>query len=44
MQPLNTKEAHCKQNKDKYDDVLQYKTGDLVMIKNFNKQSNWDAK
>ena len=30
---LNTKEAHSKQNKDKYDDVPQYKIGDLVMIK-----------
>ena len=34
---LNTKEAHSKQNNDKYDDVPEYKIGDLVMIKNFNK-------
>ena len=31
---LNTKEAHSKQNKDKYDDVPLYKIWDLVMIKN----------
>ena len=37
MLALNTKEACCKQNKDKYDDVPQYKIGDLVMIENFNK-------
>ena len=40
---LNTKEACSKQNKDKYHDVPQYEIGDLVMIKNFNKKSNWDA-
>ena len=40
---LNTKESCSKQNKDKYDDVPQYKIGDLVKIKNFNKKSNWDA-
>ena len=34
---LNTKEAHSKQNKDKYDDIPQYKIGDLVMIRNFDK-------
>ena len=34
---LNIKEVHSKQNKEKYDDVPQYKIGDLVMIKNFNK-------
>ena len=32
---LNTKEAHSKQKKEKYNDVPQYKIGDLVMIKNF---------
>ena len=31
---LNTKEACFKQNKEKYDDIPQYKIGDLVMIKN----------
>ena len=41
---LTTKEAYSKQNKEKYDDVSQYKIGDLVMIKNFVKKSNWDAK
>ena len=41
---LNTKEAHSKQNRDNYDDMPQYKIGDLIMIKNFNKKSNWDAK
>ena len=41
---LNTKEAHSKQNKEKYDDIPQYRTGDLVMIKNFDKKSNWDTK
>ena len=34
---LNTKEAYSKQNIDKYNDIPQYKTGDLIMIKNFNK-------
>ena len=34
---LNTEEALSKQNKDKYDDKPQYKIGDSVMIKNFNK-------
>ena len=33
---LNTKEAHSKQNKDKYDDILQYKNGYLAMIRNFD--------
>ena len=41
---LNTKEAHSKQNRDKYNDIPQHKTEDLIMIKNFNKESNWDAK
>ena len=30
---LNTKEAHSKQNKDKYDYIPQYKIGNLIMIK-----------
>ena len=37
LQALNTKEPHSKQNKDKYYDVHHYKIGDLVMIKNINK-------
>ena len=41
---LNTTEAYSKQNKEKYDDIQQYKIGDLIMTKNFNKKSNWDAK
>ena len=41
---LNTKEACSKQNTDKYDDIPQYKIGDLIMIKNVDKKSNWDAK
>ena len=34
---LNTREAHSKQSKEKYDDILQYKFGDLFIIKNVNK-------
>ena len=34
---LNTKEACSKQNIDKYDDIPQYKIGDLIMIKTFDK-------
>ena len=41
---LNTKEDHSKQNKEKYDDIPHYKIGDLVMIRNFDKKSNWDVK
>ena len=41
---LNTKEACSKEHIDKYNDILQYKIGDLIMIKHFNKKSNWDAK
>ena len=41
---LSTREAHSKQTKQKYDDASNYKIGDLVMIKNFNKKSNWDEK
>ena len=41
---LNTKEANSKQNKDKYDDVPQYKIGDIIMNKNLNIKSNWDTK
>ena len=33
----NTKEAISKQNIEKYVDIPQYKIGDLIMIKNFNK-------
>ena len=40
---LNTKEAHSKQSKEKYD-MLQYIIGDLVTIENFDKKkSNWDT-
>ena len=34
---LNTKEACSKQNIDKYNDIPQCKIGDLIMIKNFDK-------
>ena len=33
---LNTKEAHSKQDIDIYDDIPQYKIGDLISIKNFD--------
>ena len=32
---LNTKEA-CSKNIEKYDDIPQYKIGDVIMIKNFD--------
>ena len=35
---LNTKEASLKLSKEKCDDTPQYKIGDLVMIKNFDKK------
>ena len=41
---LNTKEAYSKQNRDKYDDITQYKIGDLIMIQHFDTKLNWDAK
>ena len=41
---LNMREAHSKQSKQKYDDVPNYKICDLVMIRIFDKKSNWDAK
>ena len=42
---LNTKEVHSKQSKEKYGNIPQYKIGDLVMIKNFDKKkTNWDTK
>ena len=34
---LNSKETNSKENREKYDEVPQYKIGDLFMIKNFNK-------
>ena len=34
---LNTKEAHSKQNRDKYDNIPQYKIGDLIIIKHSDK-------
>ena len=41
---LNTKEAHAKQRKQKYDDIPNYKIGDSVMIRHSDKKSNWHAK
>ena len=41
---LNTKKAHSKQKHDKHDEVPKFKTGDFIMIKNFDKKSTWDAK
>ena len=41
---VNTKEALSKQSKQKYDEIPNYKIGDLVMIRNFDKKANWDAK
>ena len=41
---LNMREVQSKQTKQRYDDVSNYKVGDLVMIKNFDNKSNWDAK
>ena len=40
----STKEASYKQNRDKHNDIPQYKIEDLIMIKHFDKKSNWDAK
>ena len=37
-------EAHLKQTKQKHDDVPNYKTGDLVIIRNFDNKSYLDAK
>ena len=34
---LKTKETCSKQNADKYNDIPQYKIGDLMMITNFEK-------
>ena len=41
---FNTKEAHSEQKCDKHDNVPQFKIADLIMIKNFDKRLNWDAK
>ena len=41
---LNTRASHSKQSKQKYDDIPNYKIGDLVMIRNLDNKSNWDAK
>ena len=41
---LNTKETCSKQSKQKYDDIPQYKMGNLVMINTFDKKLNLDAK
>ena len=40
---LNTRDVCLKQSKQKYYDVSNYKIGGLVMIRNFDKKSNWDA-
>ena len=37
---LNMRESHSKQSKQRYDDIPNYKIGDLVMIINFNKKPN----
>ena len=41
---LNTKEPGPKQKYDKHDDVPEFKIDDLVMVKNFDRKSNWDIK
>ena len=41
---LTMKEIHSKQITQRYDDVPNYKIGDLVMIRNSDKMSTWDAK
>ena len=41
---LNTKEAHSKQNEDKYDYIPHHKNRRLVMIKNYDKKLNWKTK
>ena len=35
---LNAKEAQSKQGKQKYDDIPNYRIGDLIMIRNFDKK------
>ena len=44
LRALITKEAHSKEKHDKHDDVPQFKIRDLIMIRNFDKKSNCDAK
>ena len=41
---LNTKELHSKQKCGKHNNVPQYKIGDLVMIKKFEKILTWETK
>ena len=41
---FNTKEAHSKQKHNKHYDIPEFKIGDLIMVKNFGRKSNWDAK
>ena len=41
---FNHKEACSKQKCDRRDDIPQFKTRDLDMIKKFDKKSHWDAK
>ena len=35
---INIREAHSMQTKQRYDDIPNYKIGDLVMIKNFDRK------
>ena len=41
---LNMRDAYSKQTEQRYDDVPNYKICNLVMIRNFDMKSNWDAK
>ena len=41
---LNMRKSQSKQPKQKCEDVPNYKIGNLVMKKNFNRKSTWDAK
>ena len=38
---LNTKEVGIKYSKQKYDDIPNFKIGDLAMIRNFDKNLTW---
>ena len=41
---LNTKESCSKQKCGKHDNAPQFEIGGFIMINNFDKKSNWDAK
>ena len=41
---LKMREAQSKQTKQRYDEISKFKIGNLVMIKNFDSKSTWDAK